>query len=83
MIEYSLTDHVAGKPYPEKPFFMTAIWYDIPNTVAAAIRGVPSNCVGVTLGSHPPRKVGPILEALEEKGLDVRWVECERIMLEQ
>jgi hypothetical protein len=80
---FSGLDFYSGKPWPAGPFWFTSVIYDIPETVAHAIKSLPPNCVKVTLGGHAKRNEGPILAALSARGMAVDWVDCEGIMLRQ
>lgn len=72
--EYSAADFFSGKPWPAEPFWFTYILHDIPATMAAAIRSLPAQCIGVTIVRQPSRHLPAISAALAERAMGVRWV---------
>lgn len=74
VIHYSLLDLIDGRPYPDAPFILTTILYDVPETIIAAIRSLPGHCVGVRLGEHPERHKGFIQAACDQRDIVVEWM---------
>lgn len=81
--EWGWSEHLAGTPLPTEPFWNTVIMYDIPKTIISAIRSMPDNCVGVTLGTHAKHDdMIAIIKAAKKRRIGIKWVECERTMLD-
>jgi len=70
-----------GHPQEEDAFFDYELW-DIPTTVASAIRNAPLNCAKISvclsiLGGkqRPPARRKLVEDAAQERGIEIVWVD--------
>jgi len=84
MLEIGLLDYLE-KQWNDisEPFYFTVNFYDIPNTVAAAIRNLPSNCRKINVvRAHSDIKNQVIIDAANERNIEIVWVPGKVIMEE-
>lgn len=64
-----------GKPIPEVPYVADCRSFDVPNTICAMIRGLPVNCVAVTLRPYGGAEMISRAEATaRRRGIRILWV---------
>ncbi len=68
-------DYFTGGTYPKEPFFFDANICDIENTVLAAIKNLPDNCIGMSVRYDSGYKTrATCIRYAKETGFLIRFV---------
>jgi len=71
---YNIVDSIAGKPFPKGPFVLSYRSYDIPETMVAMIRSLPSNCVAVGMNMNGGfTMIERVERAARKRNLRILW----------